>query len=201
LAVSGWIQMEVNQGSRMNISWVLANGLIPDPEMDLQKLKEIGPFWGGWQTWRSCETDNVICNEFDRAQSLLTRKFNEGCNFYIPNSIYQTLNRPAGVKLYVGTTELDLENKEEIIAMHLAASQSNIVLLLGFDWQPKPKNPDRLLEHQAQNYRTLIKHAINENQQTQWVLIDHGNAVADEFKDLPNLTQDTLTSVIKLLAS
>jgi hypothetical protein len=59
----------------MNISWILANGLIPDPELDLSKLKEIGPFWGGWQTWRSCGTDNVICNDFDRAQSLLARKF------------------------------------------------------------------------------------------------------------------------------
>jgi hypothetical protein len=180
----------------MNISWILANGLIPDPELDLVKLKEIGPFWGGWQTWRSCGTDNVICNDFDRAQSLLARKFNEGCNFYIPNTIYQSLDLPEQVKLYDGTTELDLENKEEIIAMHLAGSQSDIVLLLGFDWQPKTKNLDRLQEHRA-----LIKQAITENNQVQWVLIDHPPKLMLELKDLPNLTQDTLASVIKLLAS
>jgi hypothetical protein len=185
----------------MNISWILANGLIPDPELDLDKLKEIGPFWGGWQTWRSCGTDNVICNDFDRAHSLLARKFNEGCNFYIPNTIYQKLDHPTSVKLYDGTTELDLENKEEIIAMHLAASQNDIVLLLGFDWQPKSKNSDRLLEHRAQNYRTLIKQAITEHDQVQWVLIDHPPELMLELKDLPNLTQDTLTSVLKLLTS
>lgn len=185
----------------MNISWVLSNQLIPDPSIDIDVLKGIGPFWGGWQTWRSCSTDNVICNEFDRARSLLDRKFNEGCNFYIPNSIYQSLERPVNVKLYDGTTELDLENKEEIIAMHLAASQNDIILLLGFDWQPKPTNPDRLLEHQAKNYRNLIKRAIEENNQVQWVMIDHSKELMPELKDLPNLTQDTLASVIKLLGS
>jgi hypothetical protein len=185
----------------MKISWILANGLIPGPELDLQQLKEIGPFWGGWQTWRSCGTDNVICNDFDRAQSLLARKFNEGCNFYIPNSIYQSLDQPSQVKLYDGTTDLDLENKEEIIAMHLAASQSDIVLLLGFDWQLQPKNSDRLLEHRAQNYRTLIKQTIAENDQVQWVLIDHTPKLMLELKNLSNLTQDSLASVLKLLAS
>jgi hypothetical protein len=195
------IQVENNSVNRMNISWILANGLIPAPELDLQKLKEIGPFWGGWQTWRSCGTDNVICNEFDRAQSLLARKFNEGCNFYIPNTIYQRLDHPTNVKLYDGTTELDLENKEEIITMHLAGSQNNLILLLGFDWQPKTKNPDRLLEHRAQNYRNLIKQAITEHSQTQWVLIDHAPKLMKELKDLPNLTQDSLSSVMKLLIS
>jgi hypothetical protein len=193
--------VEANPDCGMNISWILANGLIPDPELDLQVLKEIGPFWGGWQTWRSCGTDNVICNDFDRAQSLLTRNFNQGCNFYIPNTIYQKLDHPTSVKLYDGTTELDLENKEEIIAMHLAGSQNDIVLMLGFDWQPKSKNPDRLQEHRAQNYRTLIKQTIAENNQVQWVLIDHAPELMLELKGLPNLTQDTLTSVLKLLGS
>ncbi|CAB4138207.1 hypothetical protein UFOVP328_400 [uncultured Caudovirales phage] len=185
----------------MNISWVLSNGLIPDPELDLQQLKDIGPFWGGWQTWRSCGTDNVICNDFDRAQSLIARKFNEGCNFYIPNNIYQSLDHPSRVKLYDGTTNLDLDNKEEIIAMHLAASQSDIVLLLGFDWQPKTKQADRLQEHLAQNYRNLIRQVMSENSLVQWVLIDHKSKLMLEIQDLPNLTQDTLKSVLKMLSS
>jgi hypothetical protein len=185
----------------MNVSWVLSNTLILDPSVDIEAVKAVGPFWGGWQTWRSCGTDNVICNDFDRAQSLLARKFNQGCNFYIPNSIYQSLDQPSQVKLYDGTTDLDLDNKEEIIAMHLAASQSDIVLLLGFDWQPQAKKSDRLMEHRAQNYRTLIKHAITENDQVQWVLIDHPPELMLELKGLPNLTQDTLASVLKLLAS
>lgn len=185
----------------MKISWILANTLIPDPELDLSKLKDIGPFWGGWQTWRSCTTDNVICNDFERAQALLKRKFNEGCNFYIPKSIYQALERPALVKLYDGTTDLDLPNKEEIISMHLAASQSDIILLFGFDWSPKEKSSDKLLEHQAQNYRTLVKHAIVEHPDIQWVLVDHPADLMIEIKDLPNLTQDIMFNVLEMLSS
>ena len=182
----------------MNIAWVLANDYVPDPTIDLARLRACGAFWGGWQTWRASGTDNVICNDFDRAQSLLTRKFNEGCNFYIPNTIYQSLDRPERVKLYDGTTDLDLENKEEIIAMHLASSQSDIVLLLGFDWHLRPKNPDRLLEHRAQNYRTLIKHAITENSQVQWVLIGHTGKLMDELQDISNITYDTIDGVLAL---
>lgn len=185
----------------MNVSWVLANQLSLDPIVDISALKSIGPFWGGWQTWRSCSTDNVICNDFDRARVLLDRKFNDECNFYIPESIYQSLDRPTNVKLYAGTTDLDLENKEEIIAMHLAASQSDIILLLGFNWQSTATNPDRLSEHRAQNYRSLIKQVIQENTEVQWVIIDHQNNLMNELKNLPNLTQDTLASVIKLLGS
>jgi hypothetical protein len=182
----------------MKLSWVLANNINLDPAIELVSLKEIGPFWGGWQTWRNCNTDNVICNDFDRAESLLQRKFNENCNFYIPNSIYQSLDRPIGVRLYDGTTQLDLENKEEIIAMHLAASQSDIVLLLGFDWSLKQKNPDRLLEHQAQNYRTLVKQTILSHSQVQWVLIDRPDEIIEELEDITNITYDTIDGVLAL---
>ena len=182
----------------MKLSWVLANDTNLDPAIDLTSLKEIGSFWGGWQTWRNCNTDNVICNEFDRAKSLLQRKFNENCNFYIPDAIYQSLDRPAGVCLYGGTTQLDLENKEEIIAMHLSASQSDIVLLLGFDWSLKLKNPDRLLEHRAQNYRTLVKQTIISHPQVQWVLIDRPDETIEELEDITNITYDTIDGVLAL---
>ena len=185
----------------MRINWVLANSTTVDPSVDLNQLKTIGPFWGGWQTWRSNSTDNVICNDFDRAKSLLQRNFNQVCNFFIPNALFQTLDRPSGVRLYDGNTELDLVNREEIISMHLAGSQSDVVLLLGFDWQPTPKSDDRLIEHQAQNYRNLIRQAIKDMPDVQWVLVDHGPELMTEVKNLPNLTQDTLANVIKLLAS
>jgi len=128
----------------------------------------------------------------------LKRKFNENCNFYIPNSIYQSLDRPTGVRLYDGTTQLDLENKEEIIAMHLSASQSDIVLLLGFDWSLKPKNPDRLIEHQSQNYRTLVKQTIISHPQVQWVLIDRPGELIEELEDITNITYDTIDGVLAL---
>jgi hypothetical protein len=185
----------------MNINWVLANDYVPNPTVDLDQLKSCGAFWGGWQTWRACATDNVICNDLDQAHALLSRKFNLKCNFYIPESIYQPVGRPEQVRLYGATTNLDLKNKEEIISMHLAGSQSDIVLLLGFDWQSKPKNSDRLSEHVAQNYRTLVKQAIVENSQVQWVLVDHPEQLMDELNNVSNITCDTLEGVLNTFYS
>jgi hypothetical protein len=184
----------------MKINWVLSNSTSFAPEIEIERLKNAGPFWGGWQTWRSCSTDNVICHDLDRAGALLKRNFQQDCNLFIPNKIYQTLNRPQGIRLYDGDfVDLDVNNREDIVAMHLAAGQSDIVLLVGFDLAPVEKTGDRLADHRAVNYVNLAKHAILGNNQTQWVLLDHPAELDKTFSDLPNLTQDTLINSARLL--
>jgi len=184
----------------MNISWVLADATALDPTQDLETLKHIGAFWGSWRTWRAYQTDNVICHDLGKADELLKRAFQAACNMYIPNSIYTALNRPLGVRVYQGDFVHDIVRREEIVALHLAASHSDIVLLLGFDLAEKPKNPDRLIEHQAQHYRGLVSQVIRDNANTQWVLVDHPGQPHPTLASLPNLTQDTLDNVFKLLA-
>lgn len=184
----------------MKISWVLGNLTEFSPEIKIETLKNIGPFWGSWKTWRSCLTDNVICHDLDRASALLARNFQQNCNFYIPNNIYSTLNRPDQVKLYNGDfVDLELDNKEDIVALHLAAAQSDIVLMAGFDLSPVEKTLDRLATHKSTNYKNLVKHAIMGNAQTQWVLLDHSVELDKDIKSLLNLTTDTLTNSAKLL--
>jgi hypothetical protein len=85
--------------------------------------------------------------------------------------------------------------------MHLAASQSDIVLLMGFDWTKKPKFTDRLLEHHAHVYRTLVGHTVRNNPNVQWVLVDHSPDIWKDLTKLENLTQDTFSNIIKMLAS
>ena len=58
----------------MNVSWVLADTLTLDPLVNIDAMKEIGPMWGSWKTWRSCQTDNVICYDLGKAQELIKRK-------------------------------------------------------------------------------------------------------------------------------
>lgn len=184
----------------MRLSWAIADGFALDPTFDLQQLKEIASFWGSWKTWRSCGTDNVICHNENKARELIHRNFHQSCNFYIPNQIYADLDRPVGVKLYEGKFNQDHDRADELVALHLSASQSDIVLLLGFDWTQKPKTADRLFEHNAQHYRNLVKQALVAYAQTQWVLVDGPNEkLFEEIKDLPNITQDTLNNVIKML--
>ena len=181
----------------MKISWVVADSAVLDPGINVEQIKNIGSIWGGWRTWRGCGTDNVVCNDLGKARELLQRKFNEICNFYVPKPFYVDLDRPSQVHLYEGQFTFEVDNPEELIAMHLAASQSDIVLLLGFNLLLKSKNSDRLIEHCAQNYRTTIKHLVNDNPQVQWLLIDHPDGkLIDELKNVDNVTRDTLLNII-----
>lgn len=181
----------------MNVSWVFADSVILDPTADLKAMKEIGSSWGSWKTWRSCQTDNVICHDFAKAQELLKRSFNTACNFYIPNESFVALERPENVCLYEGKF-LDDFQPEEIVAMHLAASTSDVILLLGFDWQEQSKNPNRLLEHHAHVYRTLIKYCIENNSEVQWVLVDHPGEIMKSMSKISNLTKDTMDTALSL---
>jgi len=184
----------------LNISWVLADNVVLDPTQELEPLKHIGSFWGSWRTWRAYQTDNVICHDPAKVDELLKRAFQAACNFFIPNSAYVALDRPLGVQLYEGDFVHDLDRKEEIVAMHLAASRSDIVLLVGFDFTEQPRNSDRMVEHQAQHHRGLAMQAIKDNPEIQWVLIDHPGDIHPAMADLPNLTQDTMNNVLELLS-
>ena len=183
----------------MNINWILANDYVPDPTIDLDQLKTCGALWGGWQTWRASGTDNVICHDTSKARDLIQRAFHATCNFYVPNSAYAMLDRPQGVRLYEGEFVHDLDDHEEIVALHLVAGVSDIVLLLGFDLSEPAQLPDRLQEHRARNYRNLFKQVIQDNYKVHWVVIDHEKAFRKDLAQLQNLSSDTLDSVSNIL--
>jgi len=185
----------------MKISWILSNSLVLDPTVDIDQLKNIGAFWGSWRTWRSCQTDNVICHDMAKADELIKRAFHAVCNFYIPNSIYTSLDRPTGVKLYEGDFIHDVDRHEEIVAMHLVASASEIVLMMGFDFSEPVKNPDKLVEHRETNYRNLTKQAMIDNPNTQWVMVDHPAEFRKDLQKVANLSRDSLENVIGMLAN
>lgn len=85
----------------MRITWALADQTMLDPVIEIEQLKNIGPLWGGWKTWRSYITDNVVCYRESDARQLINKQFHTRCNFYIPNSIFQSVGRPDGVTLYL----------------------------------------------------------------------------------------------------
>jgi hypothetical protein len=95
----------------------------------------------------------------------------------------------------------DIDRQEEIVAMHLAAGFNNIVLLLGFDLQDRPKNSDKLTENRIQHYRNLFRQVVISNPNTQWVLVDHLGEIGKSFASLDNLTKDSMSSVITMLAA
>ena len=183
----------------MRINWVVADSIVLPPDVDVNILKDIAAIWGGWRTWRGCSTDNVVCDDAGKARELLKRKMNEMCNMYVPSSIYAELDRPRGVYLYEGNFTFEIDNKDELISIQLASGQSDVVLLVGFDWTEQPKSADRLTAHRATNYQRFVRDAISSNPAVQWVLVDHEGEVHPELAVFENLTKDTLDNVIELL--
>lgn len=185
----------------MNISWVVADQTVLDPTINLDQIKSVGSIWGGWQTWRQCQTDNVICHNMKKAAELLDRNFANICNFYIPKAHYEQLDNPLNVKLYDGAFPDNIGAEDEIVSLHLAASVSDIVLLLGFDWTEKEPNDDRLQEHRTHVYRTLINGVLRNNPEVQFVAVDHPGEFRKDLAQFANLTQDTLQTALSLLDS
>lgn len=180
-------------------SWVFASDYVLDPAVEVESLKTVGATWGSWRTWRSCGTDNVICHDFAQAQKLLLRGMASRCNFFIPQRDYQSLGRPTDVTLYHGDFDGEIDGIEDIVAAHLAAGQSNILLLLGFDLAKMPEIQDRHHRHRSHNRRGLITSLIRRDPKIQWVVVDHHDPLAADLGKLPNLTCDSLANVLKLL--
>jgi hypothetical protein len=182
----------------MNISWVIADSAELDPTQNIDALKRLGPIWGSWRTWRAYQTDNVVCHNQSKAEELVRRKFHERCNFYISDSVNASLGRPAGVRLYAGDFVHDVIRQEEIVALHLAATTSDIVLLLGWDLNKLKPTSDRLESNQAQHHRNLFHQAVKDYSQTQWVAVDHLEPLAPSLQVLENLVLDTMDTVLAL---
>ena len=184
----------------MNITWVVATGYQIDPAVDVDAMKNIGPIWGSWSTWRSCATDNVVCHNLSKARELLQRDFQKNCNFYLPEQHHLELGRPTGVKYYGGKFDQEVDHIEDIVSMHLATAASEVVLLLGVDLLPMAELLDRFELHKLRNRYGLTRSLIAGHPNTQYVLIDHQKKLEKTFQDLPNLTCDSLGNVLKLLA-
>lgn len=188
--------MESNQRGIMRISWVLSNHVVIDPTVEINTLKNIGPFWGGWKTWRSYNTDNVVCHDTSQASKLINNNFHSRCNLHIPSASFQDLGRPQGVRLYQGEFNQLVDDPDDIVSMHLAAGNSDIVLLIGFDLQSRETAEDKLVNHKWHNYKHYVLHLIKDNPDVQWVILDHPGQVEKMFKDLPNLLFDNLNNVL-----
>ena len=184
----------------MKINWVMADSVATDPTLDVDKIKNVGPIWGGWKTWRSCHTDNVICHDINDARKLISKNFHSKCNMYLPQTAYHDLNRPDNVKLYQGNFHLDVQNADEIVSMHLAANNCDIVLLVGFDLTEK-KLDDKLAKHQWHVYKNYIRQIVADRSDIQWVLLDAPGSISLDFKDLSNLQLDTISNVLNSLGN
>lgn len=189
--------MAVLESSKMRVSWIIADAFA-SATIDPEQLKSLGPIWGSWRTWRAWNTDNVLCGDLAKSQELLQRAFQAVCNFYVPAKNFALVGRPSGVKTYEGHAPAGQDCADEIVAMHLAASSSDLVLLLGYDLQ-EITTEDRYQRHTQQNYAAVFRATLNCYPQVQWVIIDHPGDLQLSVRTIANLTCDQFESVLQLL--
>jgi hypothetical protein len=196
----GFVRMATIKERMMNIAWVLADDVILDPVVNIDTVKATGPLWGSWRTWRAYTTDNVVCHDMRRADELIKREFHKSCNFYIANSVYNSIGRPKGVRLYEGDfMGHDVDNQDEIVSMNLAGTQADIVLLMGFDWSIQPEDSDKLKQARVRNYQGLVTQAVKSRPDVQWILVDHASTVIAPLAELPNFGKDSFANVLRIL--
>ena len=180
----------------MNIVWAVSN-TYPKKSINPEDLREIGSLWGGWKSYRSWATDNVICHDLKKAKDLVKRKFQEKTNFYIPKSFYPEVGRPTNVKLYDGDFPGTIPQPEELIALHLCSQVADVVLLLGYDLS-EPKNKKNLPDYK--NYISALRGALELYEDTQFVLVNMRSDLPEQLTEYTNLTVDTLENVIDILS-
>lgn len=183
----------------MNINTVFASAFSMPHGVDPIDIKNLAPTWGSWKTWRDCHTDNVICHDLTKARELQKRAFHAVCNFYLPQKFYHPLGRPEKINFYQGDFLQEVQDLEDIVAMHLVSERSDIVLLFGFDLANPGQILDRMEKHVITNRLGLIRQAIASTPNTQWVLVDHDRDVDKAFLELSNLTCDSFQNVLQLL--
>ncbi len=183
----------------MRINIVYAAGFQLPPALTAARMKDIGPTWGSWRTWRSCDTDNVVCHDLGQARELYQRAVQAVCNFYIPQKFYPAMNRPTGVKIYQGDFVQETVDLEDVICMHLVSDLSDLVLMFGFDLCNPGPIDDRMDRHRMTNRFGLIRQAMMSAKDVQWILVDHAQTLDTAFDTVPNLTCDTTENVLQLL--
>jgi hypothetical protein len=183
----------------MNVNWVFASAWQPAPDLDIENLYNTGPSWGSWKTWRLCRTHNVICHDLAQARSLVERQFQTKCNLYVPQAHYNLLQRPANVKLYQGDYQQVVNDIEDIVALHLATVNADIVLITGFDVGPRTEFDNAADKSKWKNQTGLVFGAIKSAANVQFVLVDHPAELHSNFSQLSNITCDKLKNVLNLL--
>lgn len=184
----------------MRLCWVLSEEIQPGT-LDMQIVRSVAPSWGSWKVWKNHKIDNCVCTSTSDARDLIKRAFHAVTNFYVMQDTFTKVGNPVGVKVFNGTFKSDnIDNKDNIVALNLAAPNNDLVLLSGFDFSPISPDATEVERLARDEYYFNVRELIKQHSGTQFVLIDHQGELAQWAKELDNLTLDTLASVESLLA-
>ena len=178
----------------MNIAWLFAENTLLSPAADVQAIKNVAPIWGSWRTQRGYQTDNVICWDSQQATQLIAQGYSAICNLFVHQSVYDELGKPDRVHVFGGEFVHAVDSHDDIVGMHLVASASDVILMVGFNFT-ESKNPTE----SRINYLGLAAQVVKSSPKQQWVMVDHSIDLAKPFEGQENITCDKMKNVLQLL--
>lgn len=180
------------------ISWILDDNSNCRPSYNVEEMRQIGPLWGGLDTYREWYTDNVVSLDLNESRTFVSRNLHLNANLHVPQTHYGSLDRPKGIRLFEhGYTEL-FPRQNQLCSIMLLGGHHDILLLLQFKVN-KNLTGDKLWDHNEKVYIRELKAAIASFEDTQFVAIDSSDDIAEELKELPNFTCDSYENVLELL--
>lgn len=177
----------------MKISVVFANQAWVDPLVNLFDLRKVGTIWAAWNQWHQLFPHRTICHWYQESQRLIDAGFHRRCEMFVPETVFNALKKPRGVKSYGGEFLHEIPDPEELVAMFLAAAESDIVVLVGYNWA-LPDNNDSMATYIAENRLAVIMDAIRGAPDVQWIIA--GDTVPEQLREFENVDSDTLENII-----
>jgi hypothetical protein len=103
------------------------------------------------------------------------------------------------VQLYDGNYTEYVTDIEDIVALHLAGSRSELVLVAGIELITTA-SADPLNSVYLRNRLGLVHAVVKNYPAVQWILVDHTAPLDKSFLTFDNLTCDKMENVLNLLS-
>ena len=184
----------------MEICWVIQKDYDPTSGIGADRMKELCTTWGSHASWRRCQTDNCVVEDFAEARRLIDREFNLKTILWTHEENYDDLGRPEALSLHKITIDKTLQDKDDLVALALAGARYDLVMCIGFDISFHEEITDKLALHEHKRYLSAIANIVKGFNQTQFVFIDPPADPSENFAELPNITCDNIQNVLALVS-
>jgi len=184
----------------MEICWVVQKDYDPKLGIGAEKMKELCTVWGAHSSWRQCQTDNCVVEDFSEARRLVDRDFNLKTNLWTHEENYDDLGRPGALSLHKIAIDKTLQDKDDLVALALAGARYDLVMCIGFDISFHKDITDKLELHEHKRYLSAIANIVRGFNQTQFVFIDLLDDPSENFDGLENITCDNIQNVLTLVS-
>lgn len=183
----------------MRFNWVLSHNFYTCNDQDWQRIQNCAPTWSALDDQRPLSVQNCVASDASVCLTAIKSEYYRTANLYVPYDFWSAHGRPSVVQVFQTTHYPKIQHLDDIVALHLAAANSDIVLLLGFDFELRVGPVDTRTAKHLQEYHGLLRSCLVNNPLTQFVAVDHGPDFDTAYKNIANLTCDTLQAVLTLL--